>query len=210
MNLVKLVVFAFCVFSAGAVFSDEEIVFETAYWEGKKCLENGVPWQVPASVYKEAEHCRKDDVALELGTGGSTIFLAKRCKHVIAIETNPNWAARVQEELDRLNLTNVTLICMQKQAEIEAFLRDLDTDSVNILSVDTICGYNRSGFVNAVLQKGISEHLRMVVLDNYGASRLFPDHHNKEAIDSEEWESFVYNDPHWWGYGTKLYIKKND
>src|SRR5579872_515695 len=42
---------AFCVFSHG-LLANSEILIQEDYWTGTKCLENGVPWQVPASIYK--------------------------------------------------------------------------------------------------------------------------------------------------------------
>lgn len=207
-KLAKFTLFIFCLFSAETTFADE-IVIQPDYWEGTKCLENGVPWQVPASIYKEAENCRKDDTVLELGTGGSTIFFAKRCKHVTAIETNPAWASLVIDELNRLNLKNVNLVCIPDQKDIELFLEKFNVNDINIISVDTVHGYNRSAFLNLALRNGISDQLRMVVLDNYGAPELFPYHYNIEAINSLEWDTFRYDDPRWCGNGTKLYIKKS-
>ena len=207
-NLMKLVVLIFCCLFTKSLFAENKILIQEDYWVGNQCLENGVPWQVPQSIYKEDENCSKEDVALELGTGGSTIFLAQRCKHVIAIETDKAWAASVQNQLDKLNITNVSLHYIPEQAQIESFLKGLDTSDVTIFSVDTVHGYSRSAFVNVFLDKGISEKLRMIVADNYGDSILFPLHYNTEIINSSDWEMFTYDDPHWCGNGTRLYIRK--
>ncbi len=197
----------FCLIST-TTFADHTIVIQEDYWTGTKCLENGVPWQVPQSIYKESENCSKRDVALELGTGGSTIFLAQRCEYVIAIETDEAWAASVQKQLDQLNITNVSLHYIPQQAHIESFIKELDTSDVTIFSVDTVHGYNRSAFTNVFLAKGISPNLRMIVADNYGDSILFPYHYNTVIMDNSDWELFTYDDPHWCGNGTRLYIRK--
>lgn len=207
--LTKITIYIFCLFSAGKIFADDEIIIQSDYWEGSKCLENGVPYQVPASIYKEAENCNKDDIVLELGSGGSTIFFAKRCKHVTTIETDQNWAMLMMDKLNRLNLQNVNLLYIPNQNDIELFLHNFNTDVVSIFSVDTSNGYNRSAFVNQFFEHGISEQLRMLVLDNYGNHELFPDHYNKEVVNSNEWDIYTYDDPRWSGNGTKLCIKKS-
>ncbi len=208
--LTKVAMCIFCLFSAEKIFADDEIIIQSDYWEGSKCLENGVPYQVPASIYKEAEHCYNDDVVLELGSGGSTIFFAKRCKHVTAIETDENWANLMMDKLNELNLKNVDLIYIKNQNEIEVFLQNLNTDDITVFSVDTSNGYNRSAFVNQFFAHGISKKLRMIVLDNYGNHELFPDHYNKEVVDSNEWDFYVYDDWRWSGNGTKLCVKKGE
>ena len=82
----------------------QNITIQSDYWTGTKCLENGVPWQVPDSIYKEDILLQNDDVVLEMGTGGSTIFLATRCKKVIAVETNFKWYQEVLKKIQELFL----------------------------------------------------------------------------------------------------------
>jgi len=77
-------------------------------FEGTSCLAYGIPWQTEGSIHKENENIVPEDIAFELGTGGSTIFLARRCKHVIAVETSPEWARDVVAALDGDGLENVT------------------------------------------------------------------------------------------------------
>jgi hypothetical protein len=202
--MIQTFVFLFFIWTAWC----EEIVIQSDYWEGTQCLENGTPWQVPDSIYEESEHCSQNDTVLELGAGGSTLFFAKRCKHVTTIETNPSWAASVTERITALNIKNVTLYCIPNQKDIEKFIQEFDSSEISIVSVDTVYGYNRSAFLNRFLDNGLPAQLRMVVLDNYGDYGLFPDHYNKKAIDSNDWEIFTYDDPRWCGKGTRLYIKK--
>ena len=192
-----------------SILFSHEIVIQSDYWTGSQCLENGVPWQVPDSIYQEDAVCQREDMVLEFGAGGSTIFFAKRCKHVLSIETDPNWASLVQHKLDSLNLENVTLICIENQLEIERFVQDFEMGHISILSVDTVYGYNRSAFLNGFFQKGISKNLRMIVLDNYAAPELFKEHYDKEAVNLEEWIVFKYDDEHWYGNGTKIYMRKS-
>jgi len=185
-----------------------EIIVEEDFVEGKNCLTNGVAWVVPEALYKMHDNINENDIALEVGTGGSTIFLANRCKSVMAIETSEEWGGLVNRELGKKELTNVDYNIIGKEEEIIEFIKNLSLNMVSIISVDTQGGYDRSAILNAILSKGIGENLKMVILDNYAHEGLFPDHYNKEVIDLPNWESFEFNHERWAGDGTKIYLKK--
>lgn len=207
-SILRLVMVYLISLGCSSSLYSQEIIIQPDYWTGTECLKNGVPWQVPDSIYKEDENCRPNDFVLEFGAGGSTVFFARRCGYVVSIETDPDWAMAVESHLKKIGLDNVNIVCMKSQSEIEDFIRQMETNNVNILSVDTVHGYNRSAFLDRCLEKGISDNLRMVVLDNYGAPELFPDHYNKEISSLSEWSVFIYNDSRWCGNGTKIYVKE--
>ncbi len=209
-DILRFVIGCFICLGFSSSLCSQEIVIQSDYWTGSQCLENGVPWQVPDSIYKEAENCQQDDFVLEFGAGGSTVFFARRCKHIISIETDPDWALVVGSHLKKLGLDNVDLVCMKTQSDIEKFIQQFDTYAVNILSVDTTHGYNRSAFVDRFFEKGTSQNLRMIVLDNYAAPELFQSHYDKEVVDLDHWSVFRYDDMHWVGNGTKIYVRKNE
>lgn len=176
--------------------------------EGFEHLELGFPWIVVESAEKINETIKDDDIVLEVGTGGSTIFFAKRCKSMTAIETSNSWADAVCDKMLREEISNVNYVVIPNEDGIVSTIADTNTENVTIFSVDTQGGYNRSAILNAFLQKGISKNLRMVVLDNYGHEGLFPDHWNKENIMGEGWDMFTFNHERWAGFGTRVYIRK--
>jgi hypothetical protein len=185
----------------------ENIIIQPDYWLGTECLANGVPYQTPESIYKEDVLLRNDDVVLEMGTGGSTIFLSRRCKKVIAVETNVEWYHRMSQKIEELGLTNIHLVCLTNQDELEQFILNCE-ENITVFSVDTVHGYNRSKQLDCFLKMNLKKNLlRLLILDNYGAPELFPDHfENHEVLPkSSGWDSFTFNDPHWCGYGTRLY-----
>lgn len=176
--------------------------------EGTECLANEVPWQVPDSIFKEDEVLDEKDFVLEVGTGGSTLFFARRCD-VMAIETSQEWGKVVMQALHSQETSNFVLYeVIPNEDDICARIELMNTSKVSVFSVDTQGGYNRSRILNAFLSKGISPALKMIVLDNYSHEGLFPDHHDKLVIDSTDWEVFTYNHERWAGSGTRLYIKK--
>jgi hypothetical protein len=183
----------------------KEIIIQPDYWTGSLSLQNQTPWQVPGSVYKENELLKSDDIALEMGTGGSTLFLAARCKKVIAVETDFNWFCEVNNKIKELGIANVYLAYISKQEELEKFISDCK-DAVTLFSVDTVHGYNRSRQLNAGLANK-SFCLRTIILDNYAAPELFPQHWNIENILplEKDVKIFTYDDARWCGKGTRIY-----
>lgn len=176
--------------------------------EGFEHLELGFPWIVVESAEKLNEVIKSNDIVIEMGMGGSTIFFAERCLHITSVETSESWYKSVESRVSEKGLTNVQHLYIPTQEQMENWLRLSDLSSVNIFSVDTQGGYSRSGILNAFLEKGVSENLRIIVLDNYGHEGLFPDHYDKENFMGDDWEVFTYNHERWAGFGTRIYIKK--
>jgi len=176
---------------------------------GSKCLEYEIPWMTPGSIHKLNESLNENDIVLEIGTGGSTLFFAQRCKKVIAIETQNSWASTIRAKISEKELLNIIYVVLPTEKDICDFITDLNTDDVTVISVDPEGdGFDRSKILNALLDKGISENLRMIVLDNYSHERLFTLHHDKNVMDYPNWESFSYDHERWAGSGTRIYLKK--
>lgn len=177
--------------------------------DGSECLYLGVPWQTPESIYKEADSLSKEDVVLEVGSGGSTIFFTRRCKYVTSIETKFEWMQKVSASLVSKEQTgNLFYIYMPEEDGICEVIRDMDTSNVTVFSVDTEGNYNRSKILNEFLSKGVSAALRMLIVDNYAHEGLFPDHWDKDNFMGDGWEVFTFTHDRWAGAGTRLYIKK--
>ena len=183
-----------------------EIKVPENYFEGHDCLEYEFPWQVPDSVFKEAENLNENDVAFELGMGGSTLFLANRVKLLLSIETSQEWFEKVHEKMG-LKYPNAVALCFPNQGDIIDYIQKSYLEEVTILSVDTQGGYDRSELLNAFLSKGVSDNLRMVILDNYAHEGLFPLHYNKIVPELSEWDCFTFDHDRWAGNGTRIYIK---
>lgn len=188
-----------------------EIKIPDDLFEGTSCLDCEIPWQTEGSIFKEAENITFPDFALEVGSGGSTVFLIRRCGIVSSIETSNEWFEKVKEKLRTINNGPcfVQYVCIPEEEKICSELSNRDWSDVNIFSVDTQGGFNRERILNAFLSKGISPNLKMIVLDNYAHPELFPTIHDKNIFEeNEDWEMFTYNHPRWAGNGTKIYLKK--
>lgn len=68
-----------------------------------------LPWISYAAIDFLSKFVKKDMWVFEYGSGGSTIFFARRTRHVVSVEDNPRWLERVRDRIERLSLSNVEL-----------------------------------------------------------------------------------------------------
>jgi len=68
-----------------------------------------VPWLGYRAVKRLDALIEPSWQVLEFGSGMSTIWFARRCSHVVSLETNDGWFAKVRELLERSGVQNVDL-----------------------------------------------------------------------------------------------------
>jgi predicted O-methyltransferase YrrM len=182
------------------------MIIQPDYWTGSECVKNEVPWQTPDSIRLLDRICLLNHKVLEIGTGGSTLFYARRCQCVTAIETNREWYQIIQKVLKERSITNVDYFYIDNQEEIEDTLKSLKKN-FDIISVDSVHGYDRSAFLRTLLK---TQHMvSTLVLDNYADKTLFPEHHDKSIEELNRlcgrgWKGFDFDDPKWTGNGTRI------
>jgi hypothetical protein len=57
---------------------------------------NNSPWMAPAAVKHLDQALSKEDILLELGSGASTAWYARRVRRVVSLEPNLSWAEHVK------------------------------------------------------------------------------------------------------------------
>src|SRR5947209_7779421 len=67
-----------------------------------------LPWLTATAVALLDTLLRPDDVGIEWGSGRSTVWFARRLKHLTSIESDTAWYARVKAQLAEKNIQNVT------------------------------------------------------------------------------------------------------
>lgn len=72
-------------------------------------LDLGLPWVSFAAIDFLAAFVQPSMRVFEYGSGGSTVFFARRATEVVSTEDHPGWRDRVQARLDADGLRNVTL-----------------------------------------------------------------------------------------------------
>ena len=76
----------------------------------KSPLSSQMPWiPYPALDYLQ-QHLSRDATVLEYGSGGSTLWLAKRAGTVTTVEHDATWHSMVEQELQRHSLHNCTIL----------------------------------------------------------------------------------------------------
>jgi hypothetical protein len=182
--------------------TDEEFV------QGNHCLELEIPWMTEGAINKLDEILNENDTVLEYGSGGSTLFFARRCKKVLSYDTSLDWHALVQKEIENRNIENVWSYYIAQEDALCPPFKKGDMDVFTVLSVDTQGGINRSKILNHFIKNNREPNLRILILDNYGHEGLFPDHWDKDNFMGDDWEVFTCNHHRWAGFGTRIYIKK--
>ena len=76
---------------------------------GKMPLDLELPWFSYASIDFLEDWLKPHMTVCEYGSGGSTIFFARRVKSVCSIEDNPKWLELVTRRLEEKSIRNATL-----------------------------------------------------------------------------------------------------
>jgi hypothetical protein len=76
---------------------------------GKTPLDLEIPWFSYCAVDFLESFLQPSMTVCEYGSGGSTLFFAKRTAAVFSIEDNPKWHDWVSRRVQEKNITNVTL-----------------------------------------------------------------------------------------------------
>src|SRR6267154_4826382 len=76
---------------------------------GQTPLDLEIPWFSYAAIDFLEGFLQPDMTICEYGSGGSTLFFAKRAKNVYSIEDNPKWFELVSNRLREKSINNVQL-----------------------------------------------------------------------------------------------------
>lgn len=109
--------------------------YPAARWRARRGRTPERPWIVPAAVGWLGRRIRSDWAVLELGSGRSTVWFARRAGSVLSFEDNEYWYPRTQERLAEAGLTNVDL----RLREVEGFpkeVAELPDASFDLVLVD--------------------------------------------------------------------------
>jgi hypothetical protein len=105
-------------------------------------LDLGMPWWSFGAVDAVAGFIRPEMEVFEFGSGGSSIFLARRVHNVTCVEDSEVWADLVRKEAQRQNLTNLEVLVRQfdfqkcENFERSSYLAALHDCSYDIVVVD--------------------------------------------------------------------------
>lgn len=83
--------------------------YPTAWWRARRGRTPERPWIVPASIGWLHRRIGSGWSILELGSGRSTVWFARRSGSVISLEDNEYWYPQTKERLEEAGLFNVDL-----------------------------------------------------------------------------------------------------
>lgn len=101
-----------------------------------------VPWFSYNAIDFLKEYVRPSMSVFEYGSGGSTIFFAKRCALVVSTEDNRDWLQRVEEDLEKEKLTNAVqqyrefALQSLQSFKASAYLNSIPARKFDIIVVD--------------------------------------------------------------------------
>lgn len=172
------------------------------------------PWIVPASAKFLATILTGDELVLDIGIGASTLFFARRCRFVDGIETNKKWIDKVLSTayvhgLDKeIEVTTAT-----DQLQMEKCISEIENQKYDIISVDTVWGFDRSALLKRAIPK--LKPSGTLLLDNYASENLFPSTYMwtaKETLKQLSVENthavHDFHERSWQGNGTRVVCKK--
>jgi predicted O-methyltransferase YrrM len=171
------------------------IFIPSNYYEGRDTLTLEYPWTTPESITWLDDNLRFSMSVVEFGCGGSTIFLGRRCGHVLSMDNNPNWIKETKKAItdkgldDRILLLSVTSIEECKNAANHKY-------DVAFIDCCDISRYELAVYMH--------DRANIVVIDNYAAAYVG----DTDAIYNDGWDIYIFDDLHWQGRGTKIYQRR--
>ncbi|VVM06514.1 class I SAM-dependent methyltransferase [Methylacidimicrobium tartarophylax] len=120
------------------------------YFIQSKCLGERpeLPWWPFPAVDAVNAVIRPESMVIEFGSGSSTLWLARRAREVVSIESDPNWHERVDGRLRKCRISNVTLLLRDPKT-----YSCLDDFAERYLDLAVVDGYDRKTCVRNVLSK---------------------------------------------------------
>lgn len=172
------------------------------YLLGKGTVEIGYPWLTYGAILTMEERLLPQHKVLELGSGGSTIFFARRSALVKSYEHDANWASVVKGKLVSENRTNTDIVVGNIET-LAGLVKKEPDEYYDWVLVDS--GYfHRKGYsYRLALMRESVPKLKSggyMIVDNYDQRQL-------RAFDYTGWKVFTFDDMNYRGKGTLICIK---
>lgn len=122
------------------------------------------PWMAFPAIDALDKFLTKDSRVFEYGSGGSTLFFAKRAKEVVSVEHHREWYNLVKEELRKRNIKNIDykLIEPIMSGEYDR-LRIADPDAY-VSDDDNSAGMTYEAYAKSIMQYP-DNYFDLVVVD---------------------------------------------
>lgn len=156
------------------------------------------PWLTRVANEILGQYLRATDVGLEFGSGRSTVWFARRVRHVTSVEHDAAWFGRVGDLLSAVGCGNVDRLHVPEGREIESGVpaypfagEALETESVDFVLVDGIYRDRCAARAIELLRPG-----GLLIVDNVNwylpsRSRSPASRSMRDGPDGEVWAEFA-------------------
>lgn len=155
---------------------------------GRTPLDLEIPWFSYAAIDFLEEFLEPSMTVCEYGSGGSTVFFAKRTKSVVSIENDPKWLELVNSRLQKHELRNASILLHPfdfKNAagfEHSSYLHALPAEQFDVIVVDGMEEWTK---VRPICFEKAEAHIRpggiIVVDDSWRYPALRQRNHAREC-----------------------------
>jgi predicted O-methyltransferase YrrM len=109
--------------------------YPAAWWRARRGVTPERPWIVPAAIGWLRRRIRRDWSVLELGSGRSTVWFARRAGTVLSFEDNEYWYPQTKSRLEKTGLSNVDLR-LRPVEELPGEVASLSDASFDLVVID--------------------------------------------------------------------------
>lgn len=95
------------------------------------------PWWVWAAIRFVESVLKPEDRVLEIGSGYSSLWLARRCRQVISVEGSPEWKNIVDRLAIRAGISNLSIVAEQSLAGFESVYKSGYSPDVVIVDAES-------------------------------------------------------------------------
>jgi hypothetical protein len=94
------------------------------------------PWLTQHANEILSHLIKKDHIGFEWGAGRSTLWFARRCKHLTSVEHDPFWYKKVYAALQKFNVTNCDLVLAKDKETYISLIDSFEDESLDFVLVD--------------------------------------------------------------------------
>jgi len=94
------------------------------------------PWLTPQANKILATLIKKSYLGFEWGAGRSTLWFARRCKHITSVEHDPYWYEKVYRDLCKFDIKNCDLILAKEKQTYITSIDRFGKESLDFVLVD--------------------------------------------------------------------------
>jgi predicted O-methyltransferase YrrM len=152
------------------------------------------PWYTRESINLLETMLKPDFICYEWGSGNSTIWIARRVKHLTSMETKGKWFRWASRRMDELKIGNVSLQQEEQPAHIE-HIKTFPDEHFDAIFVD---GRDRNRCIENSIEKLKSGGF--LLLDNserdrYAVSRELLKEWEKKETYNGRWKTTIWIKP---------------